>query len=463
MSDNINLRRNAAAVEVSKQLDSYSRVTIIIDDDTEVSVGTDTGRELTLECPWGTETMAQNILASLSGYQYQPLTAQDALLHPAAELGDAITVNGLMSGVYSQTQTFGRLMQSTVSAPHDEEIDHEYPYVSPADRKYRRQLGDLKTTFTVEIGEIRGEVTGLNDDMDTVQSTLEQHATDISAKVSKEGGNASSFGWTLTDSSWSLFSGSKTVLLADSTGVTITGKIQAESGYIGGSSGFSIDSKKIYNGVTSLTDVSHTGIYLGTDGIALGKGKFVVTSAGKLTAKDVDLTGKITASSGYIGGESGFTITSKKLYNGKSTLSGTADGVYIGTDGISLGAGFKVDKSGNLTATSGKFTGSVYASSIKSTAVDGEGGSFSGSGLTAKSVAKGKTTTAVQGTLEQVGTNKSNIEAIQEAFVGTLTVYNLVITASSFKVQNASFYPKALTAAKINEILGGSVVTYLGV
>jgi hypothetical protein len=52
--------------------------------------------------------------------------------------------------------------------------------------------------------------------------------------------------------------------------VTITGTIRATKGYIGGASGFTIDSLKIYNGKTAFGDTAHSGIYIGTDGISIG-------------------------------------------------------------------------------------------------------------------------------------------------------------------------------------------------
>ena len=51
---------------------------------------------------------------------------------------------------------------------------------------------------------------------------------------------------------------------------------------------------------------------------------------------NIVMSGNITATSGSIGG---FTITSSSLYSGKSSLeNNTNNGVYIGTNGISLGA-----------------------------------------------------------------------------------------------------------------------------
>lgn len=70
-----------------------------------------------------------------------------------------------------------------------------------------------------------------------------------------------------------------------------------------------------------------------------------LTSDGKLTASDVDLTGKITADSGTIGG---FNITDSSIYRGSNVI-GTKDGIYLGVNGISIGNNFKVSSDGSIT------------------------------------------------------------------------------------------------------------------
>ncbi len=70
-----------------------------------------------------------------------------------------------------------------------------------------------------------------------------------------------------------------------------------------------------------------------------------LTSDGKLTASDVDLTGKITADSGTIGG---FNITDSSIYR-ESNVIGAKDGIYLGVNGISIGNNFKVSSDGSIT------------------------------------------------------------------------------------------------------------------
>lgn len=91
-----------------------------------------------------------------------------------------------------------------------------------------------------------------------------------------------------------------------------------------------------------------------------------MTKAGKLTATDADITGKITAGSGYIGnGTKGFAIGNTSIRNGKSSLTDANDGVYLGTDGIALGknSAFRVTSQGALTATNATLSGSLTTES----------------------------------------------------------------------------------------------------
>jgi len=74
---------------------------------------------------------------------------------------------------------------------------------------------------------------------------------------------------------------------------------------------------------------------------------FAVSNKGFLSATSVDLSGKITATSGNI---AGFSINQSSLSYGTKQ---TANSVYIGTDGIYLGTAFSITRNGVLSATSG--------------------------------------------------------------------------------------------------------------
>lgn len=110
-----------------------------------------------------------------------------------------------------------------------------------------------------------------------------------------------------------------------------------------------------------------------------GKAIFTVNSNG------AKVEGEIRATSGKIGG---FDIQKNYLsYNGQTWGGTNSRGGYFGISGIQLGKNFKVDMSGELTASSGRFEGTVYAGSID---YGGDAGYFSGGGLSGGSVGAGK-------------------------------------------------------------------------
>ena len=300
MSDSINILQRAENVEIAPLFNTYSKVIVNIDDETQASSGSDTGRTLELDNPlFGSPTVAAKLLQRLKGYQYQPYSAQDALVDPAAEMGDAISVNDVYGGIYTRERTFGRLMITDVSAPNDEEINHEYKWETPTERKLKREMEDVRATFAIQSDRIE-------------------------ARVAKIGGNNNSFGWVLTDSGHTWYSGSKQVMKVSSSGLEITGKITATSGYIGnGSQGFEISSRSLFNGMTSLNDTTHNGVYVGVDGISLGRGNFKVDASGNLTARrgtfgslSVD-SGGTSSYSGRLSGCGG-SVSSGLSYGGGS-------------------------------------------------------------------------------------------------------------------------------------------------
>lgn len=112
-----------------------------------------------------------------------------------------------------------------------------------------------------------------------------------------------------------------------------------------------------------------------------GNGKDIFT----VNRNGAKVEGEIRATSGKIGG---FDIQRDYLsYNGQTWGGTNSRGGYFGIKGIQLGKNFKVDMSGKLTASSGRFEGTVYAGSID---YGGDAGYFSGGGLSSGSVGAGK-------------------------------------------------------------------------
>lgn len=161
----------ASSLKESDKLQPYTKVTVT-DGTNSYSSGTDAGRELLVEVPvlpnGDGATLAANILNSVKNYQYRPYEADSALLDPAAELGDGITVGGVYGGIHAKTTTFSRLFRANVSAPAEEEIDSEYPYLSAQERDAVRQKKQTaKNTAdiagnTASIGTLNTQVAQIN-------------------------------------------------------------------------------------------------------------------------------------------------------------------------------------------------------------------------------------------------------------------------------------------------------------
>lgn len=256
MSDVVSLGRRVTEINVSPQFDNYSKVIIHVSDETTYESGNDTGRTLEIDNPFGTQAMADNILQSLTGYQYQPSDVTGALLDPAAEMGDAVNARGTYFGIYTRERTFGRLMKSDVSAPHDEEINHEYQFESPERREFKRSIEDVKASLIIA-----------NDN--------------IEAKVSQESPEGqTSFSWKLLSDSHKWYANGQEVMSVSASGLKVTGEVQATTGKIGG---FNISASAIWNNISSLDGSQSNGVYLGTDGIKLGQ-NFKVNRKGEATA-----------------------------------------------------------------------------------------------------------------------------------------------------------------------------------
>ena len=274
--DTVDIGRRMRSFSSSEALSGYDRVELIVNEDDAYYAGAASGRTLTVECPWGTQAIANALLAQFRDFRYQPYKAENAILDPAAELGDGITANGVTGEIYTMDATFGTGFRCTVSAPWEEELDHEYPYVPKKDRKIRRQLHGLTTELSVQAGL-------------------------ISAKVSRTGGNAASFGWELDENSWTIEADGETVLVADVHGLEIYGRIVAKGGEIGG---FTIEDGYLSTG-GQYWGGEENGIYIGPSGIQLGP-YFQVDRYGELYAYSGTFTGTVYAGSIDYDGNAGF-------------------------------------------------------------------------------------------------------------------------------------------------------------
>lgn len=159
----------------------------------------------------------------------------------------------------------------------------------------------------------------------------------------------------------SIFIGGGRILFTDDNWKTVSEAIGRVD--IKGHSTFGVIAQAMLSGYIGASDIEASnikgGTIVGTD-FNNGNGTFHVDSNGNLTANSANVTGNVNANTGSFGGSKGFRIESGKAYtNGKSVWYSSASGLYLGSDGISLGANspFRVDSNGNLTANSGTIGG----------------------------------------------------------------------------------------------------------
>ena len=240
--------------------------------------------------------------------------------------------------------------KADISAPHDEEINHEYQFENPTERKFKREMGDVRASLIIQSNMIQAEVVarqnadnemssritqtsnaitaevvarqtaidGLTSTMNSrftqtanaitaevsrattaegnLSASLSIQASEIAAKVSASGGGGS-FSWVLDSSSHTWKSNNTEVMKVSASGLWLKGQIEATSGKIGG---FDIGSNALrYNGLNYGDTDKNQGAYIGQSGIQLGK-NFRVDNSGNVTANNMSLQGTLTIGGSYI-------------------------------------------------------------------------------------------------------------------------------------------------------------------
>lgn len=301
-----NINQNAADYTVGDNLGTYSGVNLWLSDDSADQL---TPEEINDVAPGGTFTkqVDEDGNPIILGYKSNPWSNSGRVLDIVNPFGTVAMASDILRAL---RQTNGIALNyspfdaDALIPPHFElgdavviNNDHHgiYGFNTKASRLPKSNINAPADEEIDHEYPFRSDVKSrqLTRKFDSIQSQFIVQAGKISAKVSKVGGNQSqTFGWSLTEN------------------------------------GFYINNGEVRADGTDMFSFDSTGLHI---------------------------KGDIEADTGHIGGSGGFTIQSGKLYSGKSSYSSSANGVYIGTDGISLGSGFKVSSGGSLTATSGTF------------------------------------------------------------------------------------------------------------
>ena len=188
----IDLEQSMRSLAVGRPLESYTGVVIHVgqnDSGEEItfSAGNANGYVLDIDNPIGTQEMANAILASLRmrGARYKPYEADGALLDPSAEIGDNVVVNGTDSVILSMHTDNSRLMAADISAPYDEEVDHEFTYVPQTQREFKRESSYARSRISQNAQQIQLEVARATSKEGELSSRITLTADAITSEVAR--------------------------------------------------------------------------------------------------------------------------------------------------------------------------------------------------------------------------------------------------------------------------------------
>ena len=196
------LKLNVGALKRGVDSGAFTKVRITgiqgVEGVTEYTAGNDTGLTIEGECPWGTQAIADSVLSTIAGWVYRPYTASEALLDPAVEIGDTVKINGWTSMVAKLDRNFDKMCDATLSAPEDEELNHEYPYVYTG-YKGNHELKKVEQ----EVNKVDAEVAGLKSDLGETNKSLSETNKNLEAFKGSIGSMSSQRTTALNFSKWS--------------------------------------------------------------------------------------------------------------------------------------------------------------------------------------------------------------------------------------------------------------------
>lgn len=230
------------------------------------------------------------------------------------------------------------------------------------------------TSITTRVSNAEGDISSLETSVSGITTrvsntegkitTLTQDVTSIEARVEDNEGNITTLTTTVSGFNTRISTAEGNISTISQNVSSLTTRVETAEGDIS-----TLEQTTTSLSATVASKVSSSGGSSSSFGWSLTSSGFYLYSNSKtvmsVTSSGLSVSGSITATSGTIGG---FTIGSTKLYKTKTAYNNTTAGVYLGTDGIGLGAGtFYVTSAGYLYATSGKIGGmSLTASQMYS-------------------------------------------------------------------------------------------------
>lgn len=372
--------RKASSIETTGQTAPVTGVRLTVDETTAYEAGDMTGSVLEADCPYGTQAMADAVLAAVKGKSYTGYEAKDTAIPVEAELGDGITVRGVYSPLAERTVSFGPGHLSDIAAPGDEQVSHEYGYTDPVQRAIERRSAQTrsyvdKTADNIKLG-VEQELSGQKAEIDiqlgqitsTVESqggditTLQQTAETLSSTVQDQGGDISELQQTASSLSSTVQSQGDSLSTLEQTAETLSSTVQGHTG----------DISKLQQTAETLTStVESQGGDISTLQQTASSLSSTVQSQGGALSTLQQTTSEISASVkgfndslGEVKGDLSLKVGRDENNQIVSMLNASTNAINIETNRLSVkSTNFTLAKDGTITAKNGNFSGSVTATS----------------------------------------------------------------------------------------------------
>lgn len=305
------------------------------------------GYSISVICPWATQQMANDLLAKAQGFRYQGFEASMAALPGSAERGDGVNISGVYGMLADRTIYFNPSMNSDISAPWEEEVNHEFQYRSPIKQDINRQVGQVQANLEVAVDSITQTIQGINGEIAQITVNI----NGITQRVQDAEGNISTLEQKVDSITLSVSNGSASSIIS----LTVGGVV--------------VSSQQItFRGVVTFNALSSSGsTVINGDNI----------TTGTISADRLDLTGAITfgdlssavandINNAYTIASDAQTAVGRWTYSGSTYIDGTK--IMTGTVSASTLEGGSV----NLLNSNGSAVGvmSMTGASSSSYAID---------------------------------------------------------------------------------------------
>lgn len=331
--------------------------------------------------------VADNIFPVMQNVSYRPFKAE-AKGNPCIGVGGQVILHTSMEIIYTyvlqRTLKGVQALRDSYSAEGEEYCTEDYNSINKriiqlrgktntlirTVEETRLEIKDIESGLDSKITQtaqkIETEVTRAKSAEESLGSRITQTAESISSEVTRATNAERNLSSKINQTAESISAevqratqaegtlSSKITQTAESISSEVTRATNAESNLSSkiNQTADQIELKVSKGDVSSQLSIESGQVTLKSNRFVLESTNCSISKEGNIKASNVDLSGKITASSGKIGG---FTIGSIGLTSGSTGSLSNPFGVYIGTDGISCGtsgSAFKVTNAGVLTIDS---------------------------------------------------------------------------------------------------------------